>query len=108
MLEAMARIAPSQPNDAMARIASRRNKASQVNALPKAKSQAKDKRAKDSSLLHVLGRSAKTDESGRSFAVLSTQVSAVGLRLRLVVPRPMPAAVASRCCGRRFQQLECA
>jgi hypothetical protein len=26
MLEAMARIAPSQPNDAMARIASRRNR----------------------------------------------------------------------------------
>jgi hypothetical protein len=33
-------------------------------------------------LLHVLGRSAKTDSFGRSFAVLSTQVSAVGLRLR--------------------------
>jgi hypothetical protein len=40
--------------------------------------------------------------------VLSTQVSAVGLRLRLVVPRPMPAAVASRCYRRRFQQLACA
>jgi len=39
--------------------------------------------------------------------VLSTQVSTVGLRLRLVVPRPMPAAVASRCCRRRFQQLAC-
>jgi hypothetical protein len=51
-------------------------KSSQVNNLPKAKSQAKDKRAKDSSLLHVLGRSAKTDESGRSFAVLSTQIYA--------------------------------
>jgi hypothetical protein len=34
----------------------------------------------------------------RSLAVLSTQVSAVGLRLRLVVPRPTPAAVASRSC----------
>ena len=43
-----------------------------------------------------------------SFAVFSTLVSTVGLRLRLVVPRPMPAAVASRCCGRRFQQLACA
>jgi hypothetical protein len=32
--------------------------------------------------LHVLGRSAKTEACGRSFAVLSTQVSAVGLRLR--------------------------
>ena len=43
-----------------------------------------------------------------SFAVLSMQVSTVGLRLRLVVPRPMPAAVASRWCRRRFQQLACA
>jgi hypothetical protein len=25
-----------------------------------------------------------------------------------VVPGPMPAAVASRCCRRRFQQLVCA
>jgi hypothetical protein len=25
-----------------------------------------------------------------------------------VVPGPMPAAVASRCCRRRFQQLACA
>jgi hypothetical protein len=33
-------------------------------------------------LLHVLGRSAKTDACGRSFAVLSTQVSTAGLRLR--------------------------
>jgi hypothetical protein len=33
-------------------------------------------------LLHVLGRCAKTDACGRSFAILSTQVSAVGLRLR--------------------------
>ena len=30
-------------------------------------------------LLHLLGRSAKTDACGRSFAVLSAQVSAVGL-----------------------------
>jgi hypothetical protein len=36
--------------------------------------------------------------------VLSTQVPTVGLRLRLVVPRPMTAAVASRCCRCRFQQ----
>ena len=55
--------------------------------------------------LHVHGRGARTDACGRSFAVLSTQASTVDLRLRLVVPRPMPAAVASRCCGRRFQQL---
>jgi hypothetical protein len=34
------------------------------------------------SLLYVLGRSAKTDACGRSFAVLSRQVSAAGLRLR--------------------------
>jgi hypothetical protein len=46
--------------------------------------------------LHVHGRGAKADACGRSFAVLSTQVSTVGLRLRLVVPRTMPAAVASR------------
>jgi hypothetical protein len=32
--------------------------------------------------LHVLGRGAKADACGRSFAVLSTQVSTVGLRLR--------------------------
>jgi hypothetical protein len=37
--------------------------------------------------LHVYGRGARTDACGRSFAVLSTQVSAVGLRLRLVVLR---------------------
>jgi hypothetical protein len=37
-------------------------------------------------LLHVIGRSAKTDACGRSFAVLSTQVSTVGLRLRLNWP----------------------
>ena len=58
--------------------------------------------------LHVHGRGARTDACGRSFAVLSTQVSTVGLRLWLVVPRPMPAAVASRWCRRRFQQLACA
>jgi hypothetical protein len=58
--------------------------------------------------LHVHGRGARTDACGRGFAVLSTQVSTVGSRLRLVVPRPMPAAVASRCCRRRFQQLACA
>jgi hypothetical protein len=58
--------------------------------------------------LHVHGRGAKTDACGRSFAVLSTQVSTAALRLRLVVPRPMPAAVASRCCRRRFQQFSCA
>jgi hypothetical protein len=33
-------------------------------------------------LLHVLGRSAKADACGRSFAVLSTQDSEAGLRLR--------------------------
>jgi hypothetical protein len=33
-------------------------------------------------LLHVLGRGANTDACGRSFAALSTQVSALGLRLR--------------------------
>jgi hypothetical protein len=57
--------------------------------------------------LHVHGRGARANACGRSIAVLSTQVSSVGLRLRLVVPRPMPAAVASRCSGRRFQQLAC-
>jgi hypothetical protein len=33
-------------------------------------------------LLHVLGRSAKADARGRIFAVLSTQVLTVGLRLQ--------------------------
>jgi hypothetical protein len=59
------------------------------------------------SALHVHSRGAKTDAFGRSFAMLPPQVSALGLRLRLEVPRPMPAAVASRCCRRRFQQLAC-
>jgi hypothetical protein len=59
-------------------------------------------------VLHVHGRGAKTDACARSFAALSTQVSTVGLRLRIAVTRPMPAAVASRCCRRRFQQLACA
>jgi hypothetical protein len=58
--------------------------------------------------LHVHGRGARTDACGLSSALLSTQVSAVGLRLRLVAPRPVPAAVASRCCRHRFQQLACA
>jgi hypothetical protein len=44
---------------------------------------------------------------GRSFAVLSTQLSTNGLRLRRAAPRPMPAAVVSRCCRCRFQQLAC-
>ena len=43
--------------------------------------------------LHVHGRGARADACGRSFAVLSTQVYTAGLRLRLVVPRPMPAAI---------------
>jgi hypothetical protein len=61
--------------------------------------------------LHAHGRGAKTtktDACGRSFAVLSTKVSPAGLHLRLVVPRPMSAAAASRCCRRKFQQLACA
>jgi hypothetical protein len=58
--------------------------------------------------LHVHGRGARTDDCGLSFAVLLMQVSTVGLRLRLVVPRPMPAAVASQCCRRRFQHSACA
>ena len=58
--------------------------------------------------LHAHGRGARTDACGFSFAVLSTQVSTVGLRLWLVVLRPMPAAVASRWCRRRLQQLACA
>jgi hypothetical protein len=57
------------------------------------------------SLLHLKGRGAKADARGAAHAVLSTQVSTAGLRLRLVVPRPMPAAVAPRCCRRRFQQM---
>jgi hypothetical protein len=58
--------------------------------------------------LHVLGRGSRTDACGRRVAVLSAEVSIVGLRLRLVVPRPMSSAVASRRCRRRFQQLACA
>ena len=58
--------------------------------------------------LHVHGRGTRTNACGRSFAVLSTQVSTVDLRLRLVEPRPIPAAVASLCCRRRSQQLVCA
>jgi hypothetical protein len=58
--------------------------------------------------LHVHDRGARTDACGRSFEVLSAQASIVGLRLRLVVPRPMPAAVASQCYRRRPQQLACA
>jgi hypothetical protein len=60
------------------------------------------------SALHVHGRGAKVDACGCSFAVLSTRVSTGGLRLRLVVPSPMPAAAASRCCRRGFQRLVCA
>jgi hypothetical protein len=56
---------------------------------------------------HVHGRGAKAGACGRSFAVLSTQASTVDLRLRLVVQKTMPAAVASQCCGRRFQQFAC-
>ena len=37
--------------------------------------------------LHVHGRRAKTEAGGRSFVYFSTQDSAVGLRLWLVVPR---------------------
>jgi hypothetical protein len=58
--------------------------------------------------LHVHCRGVRTDSCGRSFAVLSTKVPAVDLRLRLVVPRPISAAVASRFCRCRFQQLACA
>jgi hypothetical protein len=57
--------------------------------------------------LHVHDRGARTDACGPSFAVLTAQVSIAGLRLWLVVPRPMPVAVASRCCRRRFHQLGC-
>jgi hypothetical protein len=57
---------------------------------------------------HVQSRGAEADACGRSFAMLSTQVSTAGLRLQHAVPRPMPTAVASRCCQRKFQQLACA
>jgi hypothetical protein len=58
--------------------------------------------------LHEHGRGARTVACGRSFAVLLKHVSTAGLRLRLVVPRPIPAAGASRCCRRSFLQLACA
>jgi hypothetical protein len=48
--------------------------------------------------LHVHGRGVRTDACGRSFAVLLTQVSTVGLRLRLVVPK-------QDACGRSFAVL---
>jgi hypothetical protein len=43
--------------------------------------------------LHVHGRGAMTDACGHSFAVWSTLVSTVGLRLRLVVLSTMLPAV---------------
>jgi hypothetical protein len=55
--------------------------------------------------LHVLGRDAKTEACGRSFAVLLTQVSTVGLRLRHIISA---WAVATRCRRRRFQESACA
>jgi hypothetical protein len=58
--------------------------------------------------LNVHGRGARTDACGRSFAVFSKQVSTVCLRQWLVLPRPMSAAVASRCCRRRLKKLACA
>jgi hypothetical protein len=63
--------------------------------------------------LHVHHRNAKTDSCGRSFAVVSTQVSIAhrltcGSMLEVNVPGPMPAAEASRCCRRRSQQFVCA
>jgi hypothetical protein len=58
--------------------------------------------------LHVHSLGARADVRGGSFAVLSAHVSTAGLRLRLAVPRPMPAAVASRCCRRKCQQSACA
>jgi hypothetical protein len=51
--------------------------------------------------LHVHGRGAKTDACGRSFAVLSTQISTVGLRLRLVLGR----SAKTDACGRSFAVL---
>jgi hypothetical protein len=45
--------------------------------------------------LHVLGRGSKTAAHGRSSAQLATQVSTVGLRLRLITSA---WAVASRYC----------
>jgi hypothetical protein len=48
--------------------------------------------------LHVHGRGARANACDRSLAVLLTQVSTAGLRLRHVVPRPISAAVFSRCC----------
>jgi hypothetical protein len=49
--------------------------------------------------LHVHGRGARADACGRSFALLSTQVSTAGLRLRLVVARLIDA------CGHSFAVL---
>ena len=58
--------------------------------------------------LHVHGLGARTGACGHNLVVLWTQVLTSGLCLRFAVPKPMPAAVALRCCRRRFQQLACA
>jgi hypothetical protein len=46
--------------------------------------------------LHVHGRGARADACGRSFAVLSAQVSAVGLRLRFAVLSTQVSTVGLR------------
>jgi hypothetical protein len=49
---------------------------------------------------HVLDRSVQAVARGAARFVRCMYMA--------VVPGPMPAAVASRCCRRRFQQLACA
>jgi hypothetical protein len=51
--------------------------------------------------LRVHGRGAKADACGRSFAVLSTQVSTAGLRLRHILGR----SAKIDACGRSFAVL---
>ena len=98
MLEAMARITPSQPNDAMARIASRRN----THVYARGATHVLDRdvqavsRGAARGALHVHGRGARTDACGRSFAVLSTQVSTVSWFA------PAARSAKTDACGRSF------
>jgi hypothetical protein len=59
----------------------------------------------------VLDRGAQTDARGTTH-ILDRGLQAAPLVVRCmymaVAPGPMPAAVASRCCRRRFKQLVCA
>jgi hypothetical protein len=44
----------------------------------------------------------------RSVQAVSRSAARIGFMFMAVMPGPMPEAVASRCCRRRYQQLACA